>query len=118
MVGRVELVTPKQRTLLRQIGQGPVSEINWFHKMIEQNAERSRMLARLWEGKARFDDFGIAVPGDYRAYIDLGRFRNALILDEHSRHPQVGLGRFVDAYHLEYYTPEEDETEAKTASNP
>ena len=113
MVGRVELVTPKQRKLLRQIGQTPVSEINWFYKTLEGSAERNDALTRLWEGKVRFDELGIPIPADYRAYIDLGRFRNALILDEHTRHPQAGLGPFVDVYHLEYYTTED---EAETAS--
>jgi hypothetical protein len=62
-------------------------------------------MAELWEGKATFQDLKIPVPQEYQAYIDLGRFRNALILDEFTREPKSGIKRFVDAYHLSYYTP-------------
>ena len=121
MVGRVELVTPRQRTLLKKIGSGSVSKINWFYESLSGKPSRSEMLAQLWEGKARFHELNIPVPPDYQSYIDLGRFRNALILEEHARHPHSGLGQFVEAYNLEYYTPEDESTatntETKTARN-
>jgi hypothetical protein len=118
MVARVELVTPRQRTLLKKIGTGAVSKTNWFHESLASTSTRGQMMAQLWEGKARFKDLNIPVPTDYQSYIDLGRFRNALILDEHTRHPFLGLGRFVDAYNLEYYTPDEEAAAAaKTAQN-
>jgi hypothetical protein len=117
MVGRVELVTPRQRTLLKKIGSAPVSKINWFYESLNGKSTRNEMMAQLWEGKARFHDLNIPVPPDYRSYIDLGRFRNALILDEHARHLQSGLGRFVEAYNLEYYTPDDESTGTKTARN-
>jgi hypothetical protein len=113
MVGRVELVTPKQRSLLKQLGAGPVSKINWFYERLNGTSDRNELLAQLWEGKARFEDLKISVPSDYQAYIALGRFRNALILDDYTRHPQSGLERFVEAYNLSYYTPED---EPKTAN--
>jgi hypothetical protein len=118
MVGRVELVTPKQRTLLKKIGSGAVSKTNWFFESLQSKSARSEMLAQLADGKARFQDLNIPIPPDYQSYIDLGRFRDALILDEHTRHPFLGLGRFVEAYNLEYYTPAEDAAAtAKTAQN-
>jgi hypothetical protein len=118
MVGRVELVTPRQRTLLKKIGSGAVSQTNWFYEGVDSNSSRREMLSQLWEGKARFKDLNIPVPADYQSYIDLGRFRDALILDEHTRHPFLGLGRFVEAYSLEYYTPEEQAAATtKTARN-
>jgi hypothetical protein len=115
MVGRVELVTPKQRALLKQLGAGPVSKINWFYERLNGKSDRNEMMAQLWEGKARFEDLKISIPPDYQAYIALGRFRNALILDDHTRHPHSGLERFVEAYNLSYYTPD-DEAEPKTAN--
>ena len=48
----------------------------------------------------------------------LFRSRNALILDEHSRNPQSGIGRFVEAYNLEYYSPEDEPGATKTARTP
>lgn len=103
MVGRVELVTPKQREQLKKISKGPVSNVSWLYKSLENNEERSQKLSQLWEGKIRFSDAGIPVPPDYQAFIDLGRFRSALILDEHTRHPTAGLRPFVEAYNLSYY---------------
>lgn len=114
MVGRVELVTPRQRALLRQISQSPISEINWFSELIR--GKSAGEIDALYAGDIRFRDLNIPVPADYQAYIDLGRFRDALILDAHRRDPKSGIGRFAEAYSLTYYTPEEDdESEGKTA---
>ncbi len=117
MVGRVELVTPRQRTLIRKIGSSAVSKINWFYDSVNGKTTRNEMLAQLWEGKARFQDLDIPVPPDYQSYIELGRFRNALILDEHTRHPNSGLGPFIEAYSIEFYTPDDESAGTKTARN-
>ncbi|MSR60641.1 MAG: hypothetical protein EXS05_23880 [Planctomycetaceae bacterium] len=108
MVGRVEIVTPRQRELLRQIGRGPVSNSDWFFRNIEQGANRGAALNQLWLGKVRLSDLKLSVPDDYKAYLDLGRFRNALILDAQVRDPGCGLHRFSEPYHIEYYTPADD----------
>ncbi len=41
---------------------------------------------RLWEAQKHLSDY-VSVPKTYRTYLDLGRFRNALALDEAKRHP-------------------------------
>lgn len=110
MVGRIELVTPRQRELLQHISTGPVSPTSWFYKATENDRQGNEKLARVWAGKARLEDLGLAIPADYHAYVDLGRFRNALILDAHTRDPRAGFGRFVAAYNLQYYTPNDNET--------
>ena len=115
MVGRIELVTPRQRTLLKEIGAGRVSKINWIHEARQSHPDRNQIYSQLWEGQTRFQDLAIPIPPDYQAYLDLGRFRNALILDELTRNPTSGIGRFADAYHLEYYTPDESQPETATA---
>lgn len=115
MVGRIEIVTPKQRGLLKKIGTSAVSKVNWFYESIGGDSSRSAMLAQLWEGKARFQDLNIPIPPDYQSYIDLGRFRNALILDEETRHPESGIGRFAEAYSLDYYTPDEEQPASAAA---
>ncbi len=91
-----------------------MSESNWFYKQSQDLAGRNEQLAKLWEGKIRFQELKLVVPRDYQAYLDLGRFRNALILDEFTRHPDSGIRRFVDAYRLDYYTADDgpDVTEA------
>jgi len=69
MMGRVELITPAQRRLLAKIATDPAPDL--------QSA-------------------GGAAPQVYQEYLDLGRFRNALILDEESRRPTAALHDFID----------------------
>jgi hypothetical protein len=90
MVGRVEIVSPKQRVLLRKIAAGPASNLNWL-------LEASRVDATT----------ETAEPADYSAYRDLGRFRNALVLDELKQRPTAALRAFVDGYRLGGYVPAE-----------
>jgi hypothetical protein len=42
-------------------------------------------------------------PADYRAYAELGRFGNALVLEELKRRPTQSLTRFVENYGLHGY---------------
>ena len=48
-----------------------------------------------------------AVPKTYQTYLDLGRFRNALILDAAMAHPTEGLTNFIATYRLQAYRPVE-----------
>jgi hypothetical protein len=86
MVGRVEIVTPSQREKLRQIAAGPASAATW--------------LLGSWPSEAESE-----APVDFRAYRDLGRFRNALVLDERQRRPTTALDAFVKNYQLQGYQP-------------
>jgi hypothetical protein len=87
MVGRVEIVTPQQRaTLARIASAGP-------------------------ENSARAGDSVQAVKDTgwdnlFRSYQTLGRFRNALVLNEQKRNPSPSLEEFVRRYRLEGYTPD------------
>jgi hypothetical protein len=45
----------------------------------------------------------VPVPEAYQAYLNLGRFRNALVLDEEKRHPTAALARFIDDNGLKAY---------------
>ena len=46
---------------------------------------------------------GVPVPEIYQAYLDLGRFRNALVLDEEKRRPTAALREFVQNWDLGAY---------------
>jgi hypothetical protein len=76
MVGRLELVTPEQRTLLRKLARAPVPTKPWAH--YEMNGNRAVLQGTM--------------PSDYR---DLGRFRNALLLDEYEARPTPSLEAFI-----------------------
>ncbi len=106
MVGRIELVTPLQRELLKRIAKGPVSNPQWVHQAFAQlhggreDYYREDWYKKAYQGKEPLDALGIRMPEDYRAYLDLGRFRNALVLDELRRSPSASLAQFVKSYDL------------------
>jgi hypothetical protein len=88
MVGRIELVTPEQRKLLGQLASAPTPQKPWA----------TRGLA---DGKTVLRG---TMPVAYR---DLGRFRNALLLDELQRHATTSLQTFVLLNGLDNYRVEE-----------
>jgi hypothetical protein len=94
MIGRIELVTPQQRELLRKIATGPASNSRWHYELVRK---------RLIDSGSSKIDANIPIPEDYRAYINLGRFRNALVLDELKRRPTKSLSQFIANYSLEAY---------------
>lgn len=75
MIGRIEIVTPQQRALLKEIAAGPAPG-----------------LAALDAAKKLNQD-----------YSDLGRFRNALILDEQKQRPTAALNDFINRNSLGAY---------------
>lgn len=86
MVGRIELVTPGQRAILQQLAGLSTDTINrqvaQFQMQVQSHAP-------------------ISVPASYQLYLDLGRFKNALILDEEKRRPTAGLADFIGSYYLQ-----------------
>lgn len=107
MVGRVEVVTPEQRGLLKQVAAGPVSQANWVHAALaksnggREDFYREQWYAELLNGSRALSSMNVEIPADYRAYLNLGRFRNALILDEQARRPSPNLATFIERYDLE-----------------
>jgi hypothetical protein len=87
MVGRIELVTPHERVLLKQIAEGPGSDASFLRPRPPAEATLPRQ----------------PEPADYRAYAQLGRFGNALVLEELKRRPTQSLTRFVENYGLHGY---------------
>jgi hypothetical protein len=81
MIGRIELISNRQQQILEQITKGPISDRSWFMKWHTENYPASQAKVKeLSEGRATLEDLGLQVPVDYRAYMELGRFRDALIL--------------------------------------
>jgi hypothetical protein len=108
MVGHIELVTPRQRDTLARIGELPTAQID---------AEAQRLHDSFYDrlGNRSPDDvdrgaeslaaYGTFVPKSYQLYLELGRFRNALLLDEARWRPRPALDAFIAAYGLEGYAP-------------
>jgi hypothetical protein len=84
MVGRIELVTLEQRDTLRKLAA--------FSPLVID--EQGLKWAKLWGTSLSH------TPETYQTYLDLGRFRNALLLDEDKKHPTAGLDNFMTLYHL------------------
>jgi hypothetical protein len=70
MVGRIELVTPFHRHLIGELESAPPP------------------------------DPTVSLADSYPAYWQLGRFRNALLLDEEIQHPNAALTRFLQQYSI------------------
>ena len=98
LVGRLELISNEQRQTLKELRTTPLSDLRWLEKAYEsKNAER------FIAGRSDFGDLGVEIPRDFQLYLDLGRFRNALVLHEDARRPSVMLGQFIEAYGLESF---------------
>jgi hypothetical protein len=100
MIGRVELVSPQQRLLLKKLSVTVVSDQQWLRQ-----ASQSPNAAAFFAGRSDFGDLGVAIPDDYRTYLDLGRFRNALVLAEELSRPTPQLRQFIKAYGLSAFRP-------------
>ncbi len=109
MVGRIELVTPDQRVALKKIARCPVAEITRQAGQLGTNfVSHIGTIYPEWDqvvaGKKSLSAF-ISIPDSYQTYLELGRFRNALILDEAKARPTQGLTNFVATYRLQAYQP-------------
>ena len=89
MVGRIELIIPEQRGLLARIAAGSATAALNNFQSVGQN---------LSNNDPQND------PA-YRVYLQLGRFRNALVLDEQKRNPTPVLDDFIQRFRLHGYEP-------------
>ena len=92
MVGRIELVTPQQRTLISKIAAGPTSSHEWMTQI-----PKSKNRDLFYAGKP-FGSLGVEIPTDYQQYLELGRFRNALLAAEDKSRPTPALSTFMRNY--------------------
>ncbi len=97
MVGRIELIADWQRDLLTKVAAGPANSA-WIEEIPEGPA-KLKFLA----GRSDFGDLGVKIPANYQAYLQLGRFRNALVIAELKRAPTAELEKFVTAYSIRPY---------------
>src|SRR5205814_10374030 len=80
--GRIELVTPRQRELLKEIAAAPVPNlkevIQATYNLRGISAEKYNALA---SGRKDAAELGVAVPEVYQKYLELGRFRVSLLMN-------------------------------------
>jgi len=122
MVGRIELVTPSQRKILREISGFSTYEILQDAVQLQQNyfrrylagaradsgdsglSQLHREMAQVNAGQKALSSV-VSVPKTYQTYLNLGRFRNALVLETLRGHPTEGLTNFIATYRLQAYQP-------------
>ena len=116
MVGRIEVVTQEQRQLLAGISARapePFPKQALVSLFEEENPEEWRESAtykKVLRGEISLRDLDMDLPQSFEDYLELGRMRNALILDELERRPTENLRDFVDAHRLRgYEVPEVEE---------
>ncbi len=84
MVGRIELITPRHRALLSRIAEGAVPNLKDVvaatAKLAADPARRAQYNA-IASGRGDGKELGVPIPPIYHAYLDLGRFRTAMVLD-------------------------------------
>jgi hypothetical protein len=107
MMARTELVSPEQRDLLKRLATAPRSNPKWV-----QDLDRDRPAVQTFlSGHSGFGDLGVTIPQDYQLYMDLGRFRNALVLHEAQRNSNPSLTAFINNYALRtFYGADERKT--------
>lgn len=98
MIGRVELISPEQRESLAKLSQIQVSDGQWTRKVWD-----SPHAGKFVSGHSDYGDLGVQIPPDYQTYLDLGRFRNALVIAECRARPTPSLRKFIDLYGLEEF---------------
>ncbi|MGY8766830.1 MAG: hypothetical protein ACKVH8_00195 [Pirellulales bacterium] len=104
MIGRIEIITPEQRSAFKEFADTKISDPTWLNKEIDKLPMETRGIAwhQLSEGTKTMKEFGLRIPTDYQNYINLGRFREALILDELTKRPNNSLKTFVGNYHIRF----------------
>lgn len=120
MIGRIELVTPFQRERLKRISQTAPADGTWLGKALQDaqanksDQYREEWFRQVFSGQRSLLNENIQMPDEFRDYLQLGRFRNALILDELTQRPTGYLQNFVQQYALQY-SQVERETERTAA---
>lgn len=102
MIGRIELITRKQRGCVARIAATKSPDSAWYQEWAAKHPDAwKRFQQKREEGNlSALREEKIEIPDDYLAYLELGRFRNAIVLSELKDNPTEGLRKFVDAYDL------------------
>ncbi len=107
MLGRIEIVTPKQREILTRIAQGPLPDLEpltkaYYDQFPRNTPERNEHLFTMSLSELS-SELGVEIPETYQAYLDLGRFRDALVLDEQSKRPSENLKGFIEKNRIRFW---------------
>lgn len=100
MMCRIELITDEQRASLSTLAMGPASDSGWLN-----DVKSEEMQDKLLAGRTVEDLGDLEVPDDFKLYMQLGRFRNALLVAEEKRTRSESIAEFIDNYRLQAFQP-------------
>jgi hypothetical protein len=99
MVGRIELISDVQKQALARLAAGPAPSLTAVKGAAISALNSGRFSgdeqADYYSGRKPLRDLGIPIPSLVQDYLDLGRFRDALILREQQLHPTDSLAQFI-----------------------
>ncbi len=109
MIGRIELVSPRQRQMLADLDKAPAKEIQKAaedlrtriaQKLYPPNLDKKGLanIDLIFKGRKSLAELGIEAPDIYQKYLELGRFRHTLV--KHSAGDDRGLRAFLEAFRL------------------
>jgi hypothetical protein len=111
MVGRIELVSPRQRQILAEMNKCSAREMknaatemhsrvmNTFYPQSgKQTAEMVTNTFRANTGRMSLEAAGVKPVPVYKKYLELGRFRHTLVKNSTTNSP--GLAAFAEAFRL------------------
>ncbi|MEM7557886.1 MAG: hypothetical protein AAF394_02060 [Planctomycetota bacterium] len=117
MIGRIELFSDMHIRLCEDLKKMPNGDPAWLQNLYPwtskpKNEDKKAQLARktverFWLGDnnlAELEEIGAVIPQDYKTYIELGRFRNAVLRHEAMKTGNRQLLTFLRNYRL--MTPE------------
>lgn len=104
MVGRIELISGAEKAALAQLADGPCPDLNAVENAAQQALAAGKFSpaekAAFQRGDRPLRDLGVAIPPEVQEYLDLGRFRDVLILREDKARPTKTLATFIQKYRL------------------
>jgi hypothetical protein len=99
MVGRIELISDAEKVGLARLATGPCPDLAAVKKAAQQALQNSSLprdeIDAFYRGEKPLRDLGIPIPPLVQDYLDLGRFRDAMVLLEQKRHPTDALAKFI-----------------------
>lgn len=96
MIGRIELISAGQNEALHRMRRASTDGMKAFIDKSVAGTGNWNLYMDVASGRKPVSALGAEVPPIYRDYLRLGRFRDALLLDENARNPDSSLASFID----------------------
>jgi hypothetical protein len=100
MVGRIELITAAQKAALARLAAGPCPDLATIKQSANDALESGKLTDEqkqaFYSGDKPLSELGITIPPLVQDYLNLGRFRDALVVHEQQLHPSTALAQFIE----------------------